>query len=238
MAMATRTEEPLAGFPGIYEISEAARYLRADIRIPEVHYRVQSTHLIRWIRSGLAHPALAVVPGRELLITFEDLISMRVIAFLRAQGYSFKKIRQAELMLRNLTRHPRPFATSHIWAEEEGALDIFAEIGALLLTASRSGQVAFKELVKQNLIDVHGLTFDQLKVADSWTPRQGIKLHPRIQFGRSCISGTRIPTQDIAGMVAAGDKIQFLAMSYGISEQQIMNAVNWEKELAATRPTN
>ena len=229
--MTTQTEE--TKFEGSYEVPEAARILQADIRIPDVKYNVRSSHLIRWIRSGLAHPKLVATPGRQMLISFEDLISMRVIVFLRAQGYSFAKIRKAEADLRRVTEHPRPFATEQIWAEEKGATHIWAEIGTLLMAAGRHGQLAFSELVRENLINIHGLTFSERRVAESWQAKPGILLHPKIQFGRPCIAGTRIPTSDIAGMVQAGDSNESLARAYGIDVEQVERAVSWEQELAA-----
>ena len=220
-------------FEGTYEVPEAARILQADIRLPDSRYTVRSSHLIRWIRSGLSHPKLVAIPGREMLISFEDLISMRVIAFLRAQGYSFARIRRAEADLRKFTKHSRPFATERIWAEEKGATYVWAEIGALLMAAGLHGQLAFAELVRENLINVHGLTFSERRIADSWRAKPGILLHPKIQFGRPCIAGTRIPTSDIAGMVRAGDSNESLARAYGIDVEQVERAVLWEQELAA-----
>ena len=74
---------------GIYDVPEAARYLRATSYAREL-YPVSSRKLIGWIRRGLASPELSDVAGTELLIEFEDLVSMRVIAALRAlhQGHS------------------------------------------------------------------------------------------------------------------------------------------------------
>ncbi len=229
--MTTQIEKP--EFEGSYEVSEAARILQTDICIPDLNYRVRSSNLIRWIRYGLAHPKLVSTPGRQMVISFEDLISMRVIAFLRAMRYSFAKIRKAEADLRRVTEHPRPFATQQIWAEGQGAKDIWAEVGALLMVAGKHGQLAFAELVHENLINVHGLTFSEKRVADSWQAKAGIMLQPRIQFGRPCIEGTRIPTSDIAGMVRAGDRKDALALAYGITVEEIERAISWEEELAA-----
>jgi uncharacterized protein (DUF433 family) len=221
-------------FLGSYEISEAARYLYPDVRTINSNYQIHNANLIRWIRQGLTDPKLIQIPGRQMLITFEDLVSMRVIAFLRALNYSFQDIRKAEKLLRKHTGHIRPFATEPIWAEKKGALHIFAEIASILLVANKGGQLAFIEMVRENLIDMHGLTFDEKGIAYSWTPRKNILLHPRVQFGRSCITGTRIPTSDIAGMVSAGDSMMFLAKSYEIPEDYIKSAIDWEKEIATS----
>ena len=83
-----------ATYEGIYAVPDAARYLHAAREADEA-YRASSTKLIRWIRHGLALLSLAEIPGRQLLITFQDVVSMRVIAALRAAGVSFPKIYQA-----------------------------------------------------------------------------------------------------------------------------------------------
>ncbi len=227
-------EDVTTGFEGLYEVSEAAHYILVDTRHPEARYRLNSRHLIRWIRSGLSDPRLKDIPGRQMLITFEDLVSMRVIALLRAFKYSFHRIRIAEATLRRITGHHRPFATDDIWAEKEGRGDIFGKLSTVLLTATRHGQLGFKQLLRENLTRVHNLTFDQRGIAITWEPRPGILLSPRIQFGRPCIAGTRIPTHDIAGMVGAGDSIEFLAKSYAITSEELKRALDWEREIADT----
>ncbi len=219
------------GFQGIYEVPEAARYIKFDIRIPDRRYNIHSSHIIRWIRKGLADPELVHIHGRQMVLSFEDLVSMRVIAFLRALGYSFHKIKIAERNLRNLVGHSHPFATESVWAENQGALDIFADMGNELMTATRGGQFAFVELVREHLINMHGMTFNQRHIADSWSPKPGILMHPRIQFGRPCILGTRIPTSELLGMVDAGDNVVFLARSYGVEIIQIETAITWEREI-------
>jgi len=227
--------------PGAYEVPNVVRYLLVDNRFPEHRPRVTSAHLIRWIHLGLASPSLTRVPGRKLVLSFEDMVSMRVIAFLRAYNYSFTKIHEAESVLRNLTGHPRPFATQHIWAMDKQAeasvrfrRDIFAEINKVLMVATRGGQMPFPELVHR-LIDLHGMTFDSRGVADTWAPHPGVRLNPRIQFGEPCIDYTRIPTRTIWGMVKAGDSPEFVAKIYNIAVERVTHAVDWEERLATTK---
>lgn len=226
-------EEITTGFEGIYEVSEAARYLLIDTRQPDTRYKVGTRHLIRWIHKGLSHPSLMHIPGRQLLLTFEDLVSMRVIAFLRARNYSFTRIHEAEAIIRETTGHPRPFATDDIWADKGGSSDIFTDLASALLVATRHGQIAFKQIIQEYLISTHGLTFDHRGVAVKWIPRSDILLDPLIQFGRPCLAGTRIPTASIIGMIDAGDTVEFLAKSYQISPRRIEKAIAWEQELAA-----
>ncbi len=215
------------GYEGIYEAPEAASYLRASMVLTPLN--VTSTKLIRWIRLGLTLPALTEIPGRELLITFEDLISMRVIAALRAAGVSFRRIYEAELWLRRVTGHQRPFATELLWTERS---DVFTELRNELIAASRSGQYAM-DILRDYLIPIHGLTFNESRVAASWEPSTDILLHPLIQFGAPCIKGTRVPTRSIWGMVKAGDTIELVTRSYGLEEDDVRKAVEWEDTVDA-----
>ena len=215
-------------YEGIYEVPEAARYLGTAMRL-RTPLNVTSTKLIYWIRRGLTTPDLVEIPGRQLLMTFEDLISMRVIAALRAAGVSFKKIYRAERWLRDTTGHPRPFATELVWTERS---DVFAEFQRKLIAASRSGQYAM-EILRTYLIPVHGLAFDERRVAKSWEPHKDILLDPLIQFGAPCIKGTRIPTRAVWGVLRGGDSIELVTRSYGLAVDEIKEAVEWEDALTA-----
>lgn len=214
-------------FQGIYEVPEAARYISATTTILAAPLKqIRSRNLLHWIRAGLSSRDLIAVPGHELLITFEDLISMRIIALLRAAGMSFKKIRAAEKTLRELTSYPRPFATEEIWTAHS---HIFAEFNQYIYAASKFGQIAM-DFLKEDLIPVHGLTFSR-RIASSWSPYPDIRLIPNIQFGQPCIDGTRIPTKSLLGMVRGGDSIDFIVGSYRIDEKAVEHAIEWENSL-------
>ena len=216
-----------ARFEGIYDLPSAARYLLAARGAQEA-YRISSRHLIRWIRKGLALPEFSDVPGRELLIAFQDLVSMRVIAALRAAGVSWQDIYRAEDWLRQHVGHPRPFATEQLWTSRS---DIFTRFHQMLISASRHGQLAMNLLTDQ-LIPVSGLRFE-MQVARTWEPRNLILLDPKVQFGAPCIKGTRIPTRAIWGMVEGGDPSELVRRAYEITDEEFAAALEWEEHLAA-----
>ena len=158
---------------GTYEVTEAADYLRVTLpKIPGTGIRMSSSKLIRWIRLGLADASLVPISGYQMVITFEDLISMRVISFMRSLGISFHSIHQAHSWLKDTTGHPRPFATEILWLDELGAMRIYAEMENILAVANRGGQLAFTVLVRDNLIPVHNMTFDEFGTASSWSPER------------------------------------------------------------------
>ena len=225
--VASSDQKHLPTLHGIYEVPEAARYLKATLHA-DISYPLNSPKLIRWIRRGLASPELTELPGRDLLIAFEDLISMRVISALRSAGVKWSEIYEANLWLRSHLDVQRPFATEDIWV---GQGQIFAEWTKRLILASRHGQMAL-DLLWQFVIPVHGLTFDEKsKVATSWEPLDSIVLEPRIQFGAPCIKGTRIPTRTISGMVEAGDSADWVASAFGLSLEEVQAACDWESRL-------
>ena len=214
-------------FDGIYDVPEVARYLKAAA-YGEVAYPVSSAKLIRWIRHGLASQELAELPGAELLIDFEDLVSLRVIAALRSTGVRWIEIHCTEQWLREQTGAQRPFATEYLWA---GQGQVFAEWTDRLLSASRHGQLAL-EMLRQYLIPIHGLVFNlSSHVATSWEPMDGILLEPLVQFGAPCLKGTRIPTRTISGMIEAGDSMYWVMEAYGLSRSEVQVACDWEYRL-------
>ena len=218
---------PAPVFEGIYDVPEAARYLRAARR-GRVAYNVGTVGLIRWIRSGLASLDLVDVHGNELLIGFEDLISMRVIAALRAAGVGWRDIRETERWLRETTGALRPFATETLWT---GQGELFADWSQRLVSAALHGQLAL-DLLRQYLIPIHGLKFSTASnMAVAWEPFDDVVLDPLVQFGAPCIKGTRIPTRTICGMIEAGDSPAWVAGAYGLSEDEVLAARVWESRL-------
>lgn len=231
----------LSEFKGIYIAPEAALYLTAtlkrDVYIERPKYPIHSRNLIHWIRVGLMSPELINVPGRELLLCFEDLISMRVIAILRALGVSWKKIHRAEDWLRQKTGYARPFAIERVWTE---TTDVFAEFHEGFVAASRGGQLAFIEMLGQYLQSVQDMIFishNGVNVAYSWIPHDDVMMNPRIQFGEPCIKGTRIRTRIIWQLLKGGDNIYYLMRAFKLSEQQIEHVLEWENRLQTARIT-
>jgi uncharacterized protein (DUF433 family) len=216
-------------YAGIYEVPEAARLLRATMPVGPYTKTVGSRKLIRWIRQGLASQDLVGIPGHDLLITFEDLISLRIVAALRAAGVSFARIRRAETWLRQQTASQRPFATDLLWTERS---DVVVEFGEHLIAASREGQGALNFL-RNYLIPIHGLQFDANHVAVAWSPTPGIRIDPQIQFGSPCVEGTRIPARNLWSMIKAGDTVQNVASWNGIHPEVVEIALDWQNAVGA-----
>ena len=226
MATAARERSLQEAYRGMYLALDAALYVRATMP-SETSLNLPTAKMLRWIRTGVAGDSYQGIPGKDILIDFEDLISMRVISALRGAGVSWPKIRDGETGLRKYDCE-KPFATLHIWS---GSGDIFTEWSRRLIAASRHGQLAF-DILRDLIIPVHGLGFEQdSNVAGWWEPSPHVILHPQIQFGAPCIAGTRIPTQSVVGAINAGDSKEFVQRAYDITADQLGAALAWESQL-------
>jgi len=227
-------------FSGIYIAPKAALYLTAtlkkDIPSPVQRIPINSRNLINWVRTGLMTPELRHIRGHELILSFEDLISMRVIAALRSFGITWPKIHLAEQYLRNETGYRRPFAIKQVWTD---TANIFANLDQnVFLAASRHGQIAVPQLLGEYLQPVGDMTFDpqgHLFVAATWIPHIDITLNPLIQYGEPCITGTRMRTRILAQMIHGGDSPSYIEKAFNLTESQVNHGMEWENRLRAVQ---
>lgn len=216
-------------FLGIYGVPEAARYLAMSPPLTNGH-SVHPKQLHRWVSTNLFQPAPPMFPSRTKLITFLDLVSLRIVAVLRSQGVKPQEIRNTEDWLRKEQHLPWPFASQPLWTYGSHVFVVFEEH---LVAASKFGQQAMS-FVKDWLSKAdHGLAFDEQHLASSWSPQVDIRLDPQFQFGEPCIDGTRIPTRAIYSKIKAGDSIDTIASSYGLGQTQVLNAQQWEERLVS-----
>lgn len=61
----------------------------------------------------------------------------------------------------------------------------------------------------------------------------GIVIDPSIRSGRPVILGTRVPVDVLVGRVAAGISIPMIADKYGVTEQDIYNALGYAAQRLA-----
>ena len=227
----------MTAFAGIYELPEAGRYLYVTAPRKPPHYSA----LHRWVRSGLPDPEARSIPAKSLFLTFEDLVSLRMIVALRIAGFSLQHVRRVHRWLIEVTGYPRPFALKDLWVSET---DIFVEMYGLL-SATRRGQYAM-EFIKEWLLQLRrplgdglDLTFKEehgKEIASSWTPYPYIVLDPLVQFGLPCLERTRIPTRAVWSMFLGGDRPAVIAKDYNVALAKVQASIEWEEKIAAVVP--
>lgn len=215
-------------FLGTYSVPNAALYIYATMA-NGTRFKLTTRHLYFWVREGLAGGYLTGTKNGHLFITFKDLVSLRIVAAMRANGIKPREISIAEDELRKMFGWEYPFTMADIWTAKP---DVFIKVKGILLSASRHMQAAM-DFFEQYLQPVHGLTFDLFGSSAAWEPHRGILLDPQVQFGEPCIQGTRVPTQVISSFYKAGDSVDELAYMYELNKSQLEDAIVWEEQLQA-----
>ena len=216
-------------FEGIYGVPEAAKLIRITHPLANGN-TIPRSRLQYWINSSVSRIRSVEFPGRQHFISFRSLISMRLIALLRAQGVSREAIRRSESWLRREVGTDWPFISRPLWTYNS---DVFAEFQDNLVVVSKHGQRAMdfvRDWLRKIEID---LLFDQEDMAYAWLPQEDVRIDPKIQLGKPCLAGTRIPTSTIWNKAAAGDSVDVIAGLYGLTIDHVSHALAWEQRLVA-----
>ncbi|MFZ5618515.1 MAG: hypothetical protein ACOZAA_14470, partial [Pseudomonadota bacterium] len=184
---------------GIYTIPEVAELVdapQADVRI--------------WVegRKGLQDPVIQNQLGRvggKTAVSFANLMELRFVARFANAGVRLNEIRKIMNEVRELIRHPHPFATNTVFKTD--GRKIVAEIarkhGLNLVYDLHSKNYEMQSVILKSLKE--NVVFNLKGEAVEWTPRPDIApnviVHPRIAFGHPVLRRSRIPTETIAKAV-------------------------------------
>jgi uncharacterized protein (DUF433 family) len=172
-----------------------------------------------------------------LQLSFFNLVELHVLASIR-RGHRLKlqAVRKAINYLRKKFNRSHPLLDRQMLTDGK---DLFIEQYGELVSISADGQMAMKRVLELYLEriarDDHGVPIrlfpiTRRKIEES--PRL-VAIDPTIQFGKPCISGTRVPTAIIAERHEAGDSIALLAEDYGRSQEEIEEALRYESRAAS-----
>lgn len=207
---------------GLYSQTEAAHY--SAIPLSTVH---------RWL--ARRHPT-----DRDELVGFDEFISMLFVRRLRDRGVGLKDILTAETDLRERTGHRHPFVHETLWVAGRDVLVRVEHAADAYMSVNRRGQLAIPGVAEAERVelpslvaDVRGrLSYDHGRVA-AWRPIERIAARPAVQFGLTCIEGTRLTTRAIFEASEAGDDPALVARLFEVTESDVKQAIEWERQLAA-----
>ena len=234
-------------FMGAYTLRETAVLLRATTppsgsnlslwkQRHDEFIEATTYHLSQWIRRGLGWEEPFRVSSKDRVITFSDLVRLRMIALFRSRGIAYKAILAAEDYVRRLRGIPQPFITEEMWTARS---DVFVRFTNELISASQYGQLAFEELMSEFLAPAnHGLLFASGGRPVRWQPSPEVLIDPEIQFGAPCIEGTRVETRSLWSLNQAGDSTETLTEAFHLREGQVAHAIVWEQLLSDAAQTN
>ena len=216
-------------YQGSYAVWDASVYVRATTDFSAIFERLSTKHIYAWVREGIASEYLTGRRGKDVFLTFLDLVTLRAVAAFRASGLTPKEIVLAHRVLCEEFQTAHPFATEKFWA---GKHELIIKKQGRPMSVLRRWQQAF-EFLTEHLTPVHGLIFDSHDMASGWVPYgfRSVLFDPAIQFGEPCIKGTRIPTEAIWAFHDAGDSLEDLALMYGKPVKVLKQALIWERRL-------
>jgi uncharacterized protein (DUF433 family) len=156
------------------------------------------------------------------------------------------RIRRALAWLQSNVPSPHPLLDR---AMETDGVDLFLRHYGELITVSRDGQLAMKEVFEAHLRridrDAQGLpirffpftrrfppaTPRAIALSEEAQPRL-VSIDPQIAFGRPVLAEYRIPTGEVIERFNAGDLIAAIAADYECPPQAIEEAIRWERAAA------
>lgn len=209
-----------------YTVSDAAHYLWLPDRT------VQG-----WVNGRPSIKQRPVVPADADtgLLSFAHLLELHVLAALRREhGVTMKSARDAREWLQQKWGSPHPLIDEVM--ETDGKHVFVRKLGDLI-NASRAGQLAIEDMISARLKriarDSHGLAvrlypFTRKNLVEHPTAPTLVSIDARHVFGRPVITGSRVPTGDVAERFYAGDSYETLVAEYGRSPKEIEEAIRYE----------
>ncbi|HEV2912863.1 MAG TPA: DUF433 domain-containing protein [Pyrinomonadaceae bacterium] len=224
----------------LYGISQAARYL--SIPTATLHsWTMGRKYPVGQQREMRDFKPIIIPPDPNLpMLSFINLMEAHVLSGMRRiEGVPFYKVRSALEYLDREIPSPHPLIEHHF---ETDGVDLFVRRLESLIKVSGHGQVVIAEVVSTylrrikrdlNLNAVRLIPFlrqepqSLAKDVDIEEPEK-IMIDPLISFGRPVIVGTGIPTDVVADRFFAGEYVEDLAKDYGITPEQVQEAVWYE----------
>ncbi len=220
---------------GVYPLRQAARLTGAkpaSVRRWLLGYHRKGQEYLPLWSPELAHEELG-----EPVVSFRDLLELRLVAAFERHGVSLRIIRSTAEYARKQfgTDYPltsRRFLTDGrtIFMEavkaappEEQLLDVHKR------------QLVFSDIIRPSLYA--GIEYEGVR-ARRWYPlgedRKIVVLDPGIQFGAPIVAKSGIPTDILhASFLAEGKDRKTVARVFGVTTQEVDAAVKFESKLAA-----
>lgn len=227
------SKQDLYNFPN-YSIADASRYLH-----------ISASTLRSWVK-GRSYPTkighkqftpLIVLPlSNNGQLSFTNLVEAHILKVIRTvHNIPLDKVRKAldYISEQFLTEHPlvqKQFSTDGV--------DLFIEQFESLVNASRSGQLAMKQVLNNLLTRIE---WDERNIATRLFPfiepkennfsEKILTIDPNISFGKPTITGTGVPTKIVTYLYDAGDSLEDIASEYNCTVEQIKSAILFESNL-------
>jgi uncharacterized protein (DUF433 family) len=212
----------------MYGLAEAALYLRVPI-----------STLDYWVYGRGRTPGLITVASRHpRSLSFMNLLECHMLAAMRKiYNLRIPKIRRALTRLASMNGYRHPLIEKPLFTDQRDIL--VREMDSVLNISRRNdfGQYEIPQIVDVFLERIEHnqdtYRFYPFVRALSANEPKLIVINPKVGFGKPVIAGTGISTAVIASRFSARDSIPDLAQEYGLTTEQIEEAIRWETRAVA-----
>jgi uncharacterized protein (DUF433 family) len=218
-----------------YTVAEAAHYLR----MPEGTLRSWVVGRLYPVvgASKRSRPLIHLDDPKKQYLSFINLVEAHVLAAVRRRhGVRLPKVRRALDYVQREFRVEHPLINQ---AFQTDGLDLFVDRYGQLISASREGQHAMKEIIGVYLkrvdwdaeglpIKLYPFTRDTESNAAPKSDPKVVVMNPAVSFGRPVIAGTGIPVSSIYERYKAGDSVANLAQDFNLETGAIEEAIRCE----------
>ena len=220
---------------GAYTFADAARYVRAPVATVRAWFLGTKTG---W---GQFHPVLQLDDSTRRMLSFRNLVELHVLSSIRKRHrVTLFRVRTAIEILSVAWKSEHPLAEQDILTD---GYELFARVSGLLTNVSNDDkQIILDKVLRAALrrIERHPtggacklFPFPSAEV-ESAEP-QTIEINPSVQFGRSCLAGTGIPTEILYQRHRGGDGVDVLAHDYEMPIERVREAIHFEQDLRGIR---
>jgi uncharacterized protein (DUF433 family) len=193
-------------------------------------------------RRGASHsfqPVIAPADREARLMSFSNLCELHVLgAITRGHRIPLQRVRRALEYVRLKMDEPRPLLAKDFVTN---GLDLFLERAGQLISVSQGGQTALRGEFERRLNRIERgssgnpvrlFPFTRTSASASHQPTV-VVIDPSIAFGRPIVALAGVRTEVIRDRFSAGDSPADMAKDYGVSSDQILEAIRYEQHLAA-----
>ncbi len=210
----------------IYGLTEAAQYLRVPLNT-----------LRYWVHGGGPVPPLIRLASSDpSRLSFANLLECYMLSSMRAiYDVRLPRVRKALATLTKYVNHRHPLIDQVFQTDRR---DLFIEHLGDIINLSKGGQLEIRgmmDLYRERVErDPRGISKLYPFVMER-TPNEPrlILINPAVGFGKPVIAGTGISTAVISSRFNARESVPDLASEYGVSPEQIEEAIRWEQRTAA-----
>jgi uncharacterized protein (DUF433 family)/transposase-like protein len=221
-----------------YNASEAARILGLPASTLKAWCFGQSGHDRKGTPTNF-RPVIRAADSKGHLLSFANLCELHVLSAIRRQHkIPLPKVRSAVDYVRKELKTDRPLIGSEF---KTNGIDLFVDYASKLLNVSQQGQQAMRgefqialARIERNSrgTPVRLFPFSRTSAKTGNQP-MSVVIDPRLSFGRPVISSAAVPTRIIVDRFDAGDSMSEMAEDYGVGEEEIEEAIRFERLRAA-----